>query len=154
MRKPPSSVRSMLAYSPMGEFMASPSEDDSRAAEAEDAAIVRGPLLDANEVNNAASRLLHRGRADLALSGFERAARVGQPNAIASLIWYRVLAGDMGGAISAFEEFGPLAEAFISSQRGQAFRHFVAERTGLSSRTPATDPEYSKQCSPCLSRHR
>ena len=112
----------MLAYSPMGVFMASPSEGDSRAAEVEDAAIVRGPLLDANEVNNAASRLLHRGRSDLALSGFERAARVGQPNAIASLIWCRVLAGDMGGAISAFEECGPLAEAFISSQRGQALR--------------------------------
>jgi len=67
--------------------------------------IVSDANSDPLDVNNAAFQLLRDGFGEEAMVGFERAASMGQPNALATLIWQLMLQGDARRAVTTFEDY-------------------------------------------------
>jgi len=86
--------------------------------------IVADPNSDPLDINNAAFYLLHDGFIDEAMVGFDRAASMGQPNALATLIWQLMLQGDARRAVAAFEDYFPRIDDWRAQQE-----EFIQEET-------------------------
>jgi|GEM_PF-40814 len=66
-------------------------------------------------LNNTANYASRDGRQEEAMALFDRAASMGQPNALASLIWHRMLLGLIEDAIAAFENYFPRVNIWMDS---------------------------------------
>ena len=78
--------------------------------------ILTDPIADPIEINNAAWRLDKDGLFEEAMSGFDRAASMGQPNALSTLLWKFMLMGQAERAITAFEAYFPRVAAWMDMQ--------------------------------------
>jgi tetratricopeptide (TPR) repeat protein len=58
------------------------------------------------------------GELDKALVCFEKAAKKGAPNAVASLVWLRTVLDEHQKAVAAFEQYLPHARQYISTLQG------------------------------------
>jgi tetratricopeptide (TPR) repeat protein len=86
--------------------------------------IVSDPNSDPLDINNAAFQLLSDQFVEEAMVGFDRAASMGQPNALATLIWMLMLQGDPRSAASAFEDYFPRIDDWRARQE-----EFIQEET-------------------------
>jgi hypothetical protein len=68
------------------------------------------------EDNNTGHRLYDSGKKAQALILLRKAASKGQPNAIASLIWYDLLSDKFDNALKTYEEFSRLVPAWINAE--------------------------------------
>jgi hypothetical protein len=78
--------------------------------------IASDPNADPLAINNAAHTVMMQGLHEEGLAGFELAASMGQPNALASLIWFRLLGEDFEQARGAFERYFPRVPGWMQGQ--------------------------------------
>jgi len=78
--------------------------------------LISDPEADAMEINNAAWQLMEEGFLDQAMVGLDRAASMGQPNALATLTWILMLDEQPEQAVAVFEKYFPRIEAWMAEQ--------------------------------------
>jgi len=78
--------------------------------------LLADPDASAHALNDAAAEALSQGRISEALVGFDRAAQMGQPHALSSLIWVYALRGEFEKSIRAWETYADLVKPFIAQE--------------------------------------
>jgi TPR repeat protein len=78
--------------------------------------LISDPNADAMDINNAAWQLMQEGFMEEAMVGFDRAASMGQPNALATLLWQLMLAEQPEQAVAAYEHYFPLLNSWMADQ--------------------------------------
>jgi len=78
--------------------------------------LILDPNAEALDINNAAWQLKRDGFLEEAMVGFDRAASMGQPNALATLTWQLMLAEQPEQAVAAFEQYFPLLNSWMADQ--------------------------------------
>lgn len=80
------------------------------------------------ENNNTGHRLYASGKEEQGLILLRKAASRGQPNAIASLIWYDLLSDKFDNAIKSYEDFSRLVPAWINAESQRINRGWFVDK--------------------------
>ena len=80
------------------------------------------------EENNTGHRLYASGKKEQGLKLLFQAASKGQPNAIASLIWYDLLSDKVDNAIKTYEDFSRLVPAWIDAESQRIGRGWFIDK--------------------------